>query len=58
MKDKKIDYTVIGFLRFSKLRKISGVRSFFNVVKTDENNEYLQGVVHESIRYKRKKQWC
>ncbi|WP_322961988.1 hypothetical protein RRG51_00625 [Mycoplasmopsis cynos] len=43
MKDKKIDYTVIGSWDSQNSEKSAGVRSFFNVVKTDENNEYLQG---------------
>ncbi|WAM10995.1 hypothetical protein ONA00_00335 [Mycoplasmopsis cynos] len=43
MKDKKIDYTVIGSWDSQNSEKSAGVRSFFNVVKTDEKNEYLQG---------------
>ncbi|UWV81055.1 hypothetical protein [Mycoplasmopsis cynos] len=42
MKDKKIDYTVIGSWDSQNSEKSAGVRSFFNVVKTDEKNEYLQ----------------
>ncbi|WP_117274917.1 hypothetical protein [Mycoplasmopsis edwardii] len=43
MKAGKVDFTVIGSWDTQNAEKSATAQSFFNVVKTDEDNEYLQG---------------
>lgn len=42
MNQGKIDYAVIGSWDTQNSEKSAGAQSFFNVVKTDDNTEYLQ----------------
>lgn len=42
MKDGKIDYAVIGSWDTQNSETAGGAKSFFNVVKADDNNRYLQ----------------